>query len=143
MIQKHMYNKIVANIIKTRFLQLRTYCWKITSCQTLWRVITTLLVGDNQKRVRLNYATTYHHRPPPTTMHYQPKYPPPPTTTQSMDHHPVKANVYPYITSFWPRFSHFFSFENTIVVYLMEILCNKVLMSSFFKFKISTTFYDI
>ena len=34
-------------------------------------------------------------------------------------------------------------FENTLVLYVTEILCEKVLVNSFFKLKISTAFYDI
>ena len=106
-----------------------------------------------------NISTTTHHQPkyryhhpppakiyppPPTTTHHQTKYihhhPPPPTTTQKEDHHPAKGKIYSNITSFWHCFNSFFFFE---IRYTTEILCDKVLISSFFKFKISTTFYGI
>ena len=111
------------------------------------------------KWVRLNYATTHHHPPsakiysPPSTItHHQPKYihhhpplatihPPPPTTTQKMDYHPAKAKIYSYIAPFDIVLTVSFSSKCNISV--MEILCDKVLISSFFKFKISTTFYVI
>ena len=75
------------------------------------------------KRVRLNYATT-HHYPPPAKI-----CPPPPTTTHKMDHHLAKA-MYIHIQTV-----SFFC-ENTTVLYVTGILCDKVLISSFFKFKI-------
>ena len=85
----------------------------------------------------VNYATT-HHPPSSTTTHHQPKYIhhppptttsqnisttthhywppakihlPPPTTTQKIDHHPAKAKVYSYVTSFCHCFNSFFFFE--------------------------------
>ena len=109
--------------------------------------------------VRLNYATTHHHSLPPTTIHQRPSppttsqnisitthhHPPPakiysplPTTTQKMDHNQAKAKIYSYITSFW----QLLFLRNTIFLYVTEILCAKVLISLFFKFKVSTTFYD-
>ena len=108
---------------------------------------------------RLNYTTTHHHPSPPTTIHQRPSppttshnisitthhHPPPakiysplPTTTQKMDHNPAKAKIYSYITSFW----QLPFLRNTIFLYVTEILCAKVLISLFFKFKVSTTFYD-
>ena len=64
-------------------------------------------------RFRLNNATSHHCPPPPTTIHHH--QPPPtkmhswqPTITQKMDHHPAKAKIYPYITSFWHCFKFFF-----------------------------------
>ena len=111
------------------------------------------------KRVRLNYATTnhdpppssttYHHLPPPTTIqnictttHHQPKYihhylPFP----KKMDHHPTKAKIYSYTTSFRHCFNSFFFFPS-----VTDILSDEVLINSFFKFQITTTFstfYDI
>ena len=79
--------------------------------------------------VRLNYATTHHnpprrttihpHPPPPTTSqnistttHYHPPpakiHPPLPTISQKMDHHPAKAKICSYITSFWHCINSFF-----------------------------------
>ena len=75
--------------------------------------------------------TTTHQHPPPakiypppptTTAHHQPKYihqnppsakiyPPLPTTSQKMDHHPAKAKIYSYITSFRHCFNSSFFFE--------------------------------
>ena len=83
-----------------------------------------------------NMFTTIH--PPPTTSQI---YPPPPTTTQKMDYHPAKAKIYSYIAPFDIVLTVSFSSKCNISV--MEILCDKVLISSFFKFKISTTFYVI
>ena len=89
-------------------------------------------------------TTTHHHPPPPMTIHQQPPlatiYPPPSTTTQKMDHHWAKAKIYSCITSFWHCFNSFVFFK---MRYVTEILCDKVLIRSFFKFKISATFYDI
>ena len=71
----------------------------------------------------------HHHPPPPTTSqhmstttHHQPKYihhhqppakvyPPLPTISQKMGHHPAKAKIYWYITSFRHCFNSFFFFE--------------------------------
>ena len=94
--------------------------------------------------------------PPPTTTYHQPKYihhhppsakiypplatihPPPPTTTQKMDCHPAKAKMNSNIAPLDIVLTVSFSLECNISV--IEILCDKVLISSFFKFKISTTF---
>ena len=68
------------------------------------------------------YAKICHDPPPPTSTHHQPKYihhyPPPAKiyltphiTTQKMDHHPVKARIYSYITTFWHSFNSFFVYE--------------------------------
>ena len=76
-------------------------------------------------------STTTHHHPLPTKI-----YPPLTSTTQKMDHRPAKAKIYSKIASFW----HFFFLQNTIFLYVTEILWDNVLISSFFKFKISTTF---
>ena len=118
--------------------------------------------------VRLIYATTHHQPkyvhhhpppakicpPPPTTTHHQPKYihhqpkyihhylPFP----KKMDRHPAKAKIYSYITSFRHCFNSYFFIRNAIFLSVTENLCDKVLISSFFKFQISTTFstfYDI
>ena len=102
-------------------------------------------------------STTHHHPPPPTTsqnifttIHHHPPqakiYPPPsttipPNTTQKMGYHPAKAKIYSYIAPFDIVLTVSFSSKCNISV--MEILCDKVLISSFFKFKISTTFYVI
>ena len=67
-------------------------------------------------------TTTHHHSPPSITTHRQPIYihdhpppakiyPPPHTTSQKIDHHPAKAKIYSYITSFWHCFNSFFSIE--------------------------------
>ena len=94
--------------------------------------------------------TTIHHNPPPakiyspqsTATHHYPRpatiHPPLSTTIQKMDYHPAKAKTYSYIASFGIVLTVSFSSECNISV--MEILCDKVLISSFFKFKISTTF---
>ena len=79
-------------------------------------------------------STTTHHHPLPTKI-----YPPLTSTTQKMDHRPAKVKIYSKIASFW----HFFFLQNTIFLYVTKILWDNVLISSFFKFKISTTFYDI
>ena len=91
-----------------------------------------ILSCRNNLWVRLNYATTHHHPPlakicpppptPPTTSqntstttHHHPPpaniYPPLPTISQKMDHHPAKAKIYWYITSFRHCFNSFFFFE--------------------------------
>ena len=99
-----------------------------------------------EQQVRLNYATT-HQRPPPAkiypsppTTHHQPKYirhhppqsknGPPPSQNQCISIYNLLLRLFLTV---------YFSFKNTIVLYVT--LCNKVLISSFFKFKISTTFY--
>ena len=88
----------------------------------------------------------HHHPPIPTTIHHHPPpakiYPLLPTISQKMNRHPVK--IYSYITSFRHCFNRVFFFA--IFLSVMEILCDKVLISSFFKFQISaifSTFYDI
>ena len=84
--------------------------------------IITNIWWDILNWVRLNYATTHHHPPPSTTTHHHPKYvhhypppakiyPPLPTISQKMDHHPTKAKIYWYITSFRHCFNSFFFFE--------------------------------
>ena len=95
--------------------------------------------------------TTIHHNPPPakiyspqsTATHHYPRpatiHPPLSTTIQKMDYHPAKAKTYSYIASFGIVLTVSFSSKCNISV--MEILCDKVLISSFFRFKISTTFY--
>ena len=83
--------------------------------------------------------TTTHHHPPPAKI-----YPPLPTISQKMNRHPAKAKIYSYITSFRHCFNRSFFFA--IFLSVMEILCDQVLISSFFKFQISSTirtFYDI
>ena len=94
-------------------------------------------------------TTTHHHPPTPTNTHHQPKYiqhhppppPPPPTFTKKMDYHPAKAKIYSHIAPFDIVLTVSFSSKCNISV--MEILCDKVLISLFFKFKVSTTFYII
>ena len=110
-----------------------------------------------------------HDPPTSTTTHHHPKYvhhqPPPAktgspspttitarqyisTTTYHFPKHgppPGKGKIYPYITSFRHCFNSSF-FSNTIFLSVTEILRDKVLISSFFKFQICTTFstfYDI
>ena len=61
-------------------------------------------------------TTTIHRHPPPAKYihHHKPPakiYPPLPTTSQRMDHHPAKARICSYITSFWHFFNSFFFFE--------------------------------
>ena len=111
-----------------------------------------------------NMSTNTHHQPspakicppPPTTIHHQPKYihhhPPPtkiylplPTISQKMDRYPTKSKIYSYITSLDIVLTVLFSSKCNIP-FRVEILCDKVLISIFFKFQISTTFstfYDI
>ena len=95
-------------------------------------------------------STTTHHHPAPsstsqnisTTTHHQPKYihhylPFP----KKMDHHPAKAKIYSYTSSFRHCFNSFFFFPS-----VTDILSDEVLINSFFKFQITTTFstfYDI
>ena len=86
--------------------------------------------------------TTIHHHPQPhtTTRYLSPTakiYPPTPTTTQKMDHYPAKVKI------FLTLFQQFLFLRNTILLYVAEISWDKVLISKFFKFKISTKFYDI
>ena len=83
-----------------------------------------------------NISTTTHHHPPPAKMHL-----PPTTTTHKMDYHPAKAKIYSYVAPFDIVLTVSFSLKCNVSV--MEILCDKVLVSSFFKFKICTTFYLI
>ena len=96
-------------------------------------------------------STTIHHHPPlakiyppPTTtiQHHPPPakiYLPLPTTSKKMDHHSAKAKIYSYITSFWHCLDSFFFLPNTLFLSVSEILCHKVLISSFFRFQISST----
>ena len=91
---------------------------------------TTTHHHPQQPTTSQNISTTTHHHPPPakiyppppTTTHQQPKYihhhpppakvyPPLPTISQKMDHHPAKAKIYWYITSFRHCFNSFFFFE--------------------------------
>ena len=145
---------------------------KQSSClypRTTYMTYVQLNICTRYIRIRLNYATPHHPAPPPTTTHHQPKYIhhhpppptnsqnisttthhhppaakihlPPPTTTQKMDYHPAKAKIYSYIAPFDIVLTVSFSSKCNISV--MEILCDKVLISLFFKFKVSTTFYII
>ena len=52
------------------------------------------VVKFKNKWVRLNYATTH------VQQIYIHRHPPSPTTTPKMDHHPAKAKIYSYMTSF-------------------------------------------
>ena len=55
-----------------------------------------------------------HHPPRPTLHHHllpAKIHPSLPTTSQKMDHHPAKAKIYSYVTSFWHCFNSFFFFE--------------------------------
>ena len=60
-----------------------------------------------------NMSTTTHHQPKYIHHHPPPAkiYPPLPTISQKMDHHPAKAKIYSYITSFRHCFNSFFFFE--------------------------------
>ena len=84
-----------------------------------------------------------HHPQPPKTIHHQSKcihhYPPlpenrpPPRKSQNVFIHDLLLTL----------FEQFLFLRNATFLYVTEVLCDKVLISSFFKFKISTTFYDI
>ena len=92
-------------------------------------------------------STTTHYHPPPAKI-----YPPPPTTThhqpQYIHHHPPPPKKWT-TTQQKPKYSNIAPFDIVLTVSfsskcnisVMEILCDKVLISSFFRFKISTTFY--
>ena len=105
--------------------------------------------------------TTTHHNPPrPNTTHHDPPpakiYPPPHTTSQKyIDHHlslpkkwtttPQKRKYIHILPPFDIALTVSFSSKCNILC-VTEILCDKVLISLFFKFQISTTFstfYDI
>ena len=144
-------NVFVFVVLKISFL-CKNFCLEITDDGSK---ISKRRPGDiifSLNGVRLNYATTHHH-PPPTTIsqniftitHHHPPpakiHPPPPTTTQKMDYHPAKAKIYWYIAPFDIVLTVSFSLKYNIS--MMKILFDKVLISSFFKFKISTTFYVI
>ena len=89
-----------------------------------------------------NISTTTHYHPPPAKI-----CPPPLTTSQNistttqhfkkMDHHPAKVKIYSYITCSWHCFNSFFSSKCNIA-FREGVLCDNVLISSFFKFQIST-----
>ena len=124
---------------------------KQSSClypRTTYMTYVQLYICTRYIRIRLNYATP-HHPPPPTTSqnisttthHNPPPPPPPPTFTKKMDYHPAKAKIYSHIAPFDIVLTVSFSSKCNISV--MEILCDKVLISLFFKFKVSTTFYII
>ena len=108
--------------------------------------------------------TTIHHYPPPakiypplpTTTHHPPPakiYPPPPTTGQKYIHHhlslPKKWNTTPQKRKYIHILPPFdialtVSFSSKCnILSVTEILCDKVLIRWFFKFQISTPFYDI
>ena len=115
-------------------------------------------------------TTSHHHPPPPLTIHHHAppakiyptpsttthKHPPPSNTTQHqpkyIHHHPPtpkkwttthqKPNIFTY-NILLPLFSQFLFLRYTIFLFVTETLCDKVLISSFFKLEISTTFYRI
>ena len=107
---------------------------------------------------RLNYATTHHqpkyihHHPSPpitsqnkSTTTHQPAtiHPPLPATTQKMDCHPAKAKIYSYIAPF--DIVSTVSFSSKCNIYVMEILCDKVFITSFSnsKFLLHFTLFKI
>ena len=105
------------------------------------------------ERFRLNYATIYHHPSPltsiqnisTTTHHHLPSL----STSQNIStttHHHLQ-NEPPISTSrnifIYNLLLSFFFFENTIVLYVMEILCDKVMITLCFKLKTSFMFYNI
>ena len=96
------------------------------------------------KRVRLNYVTTYHHPPPSSTTHQEPIYihhhSPPPKKKQPPSKSQNISIYNPYMTI---AFNSFFFLRKCDSPLRAEILCDKVLISSFFKFKLFTAFYDI
>ena len=81
------------------------------------------------------HHTPAHHHPPPATIH-----PPTPNTTQKMDYHPAKVKIHWYNAPFHIVLTFSFSSKRNISV--ME-MCDKVLISLFSKFRVSTTFYVI
>ena len=118
--------------------------------------------------VRLNYTTTqyrpppitttYNHPAPSTIIHKQPRYihqhpppstatnkhPKPPTTSQNIStttHHNPKNGPPPSKTQNIFTYNLILTLFS-IFLFVAEILCDKGLISLFFKFKISTTFYD-
>ena len=122
-----------------------------------------MLANQKEKKwVRPNHATTQNYPQLSTTIHHLAKYiqhqPPPPTTSQNISttthHHLPPAKVYPppsinsyhyqkngpllrkYITSFRSCFNSFFFFEVRQSFKWRRVLCDKVLISSFFKFKL-------
>ena len=82
-----------------------------------------------------NISTTTHQ---PATIH-----PPPPATTQKMDCHPAKAKIYSYIAPFDIVLT--VSFSSKCNIYVMEILCDKVFITSFSnsKFLLHFTLFKI
>ena len=79
-------------------------------------------------------TTTIHRHPPPAKYihHHKPPakiYPPLPTTSQRMNHHPAKARICSYITSFWYFFNSFFFFEMQY-----SFLWRRFCVIKFFKF---------
>ena len=89
--------------------------WKITipvklvSTTCVAEIYTLLQTSRKMGRTKLCHhppRPTIHHHPLPAKIH-----PPLPTTSQKMDHHPAKAKIYSYVTSFWHYFNSFFFFE--------------------------------
>ena len=80
-----------------------------------------------------NIFTTTKYHPTPAKI-----YLPPPTNIQKMDYHPTKTKIYSSITSCWHCFNSFFFFK---IQYSFP--WRRFCVIKFFKFKISTTFYDI
>ena len=107
--------------------------------------------------------TTHHNPPPPTTIDHHPlpsrihyHHPPTPTTSQNISatiyHFPkngpppcINQNIFIY-NLLQILFKQFLFLRNAIFLSVTTILCDKVLISSFSKLQISTTFsifYDI
>ena len=87
--------------------------------------------------ITTHYQPKYVHHHPSTT-HHQPKYihhhPPSPKQWTTTQQKPKYIQILLLLTV---------SFSSKCNISVMEILCDKVSISSFFKFKISTTFYVI
>ena len=110
---------------------------KLVSISCVAEIYTLLQTSRKMGRTKLCHhppRPTIHHHPLPAKIH-----PPLPTTSQKMDHHPAKAKIYSYVTSFWHYFKQFFFLRNAILLSVKEILSDKVLISSLFKFQISTS----
>ena len=76
--------------------------------------------------VRLNYATSHHHPPAPSTSqniststHHHPKNGPPLIKSQCISTYNLLLTLFLTVSFF---------FENTIVLYKTEILCDKVVI---------------
>ena len=132
-------------------LPLSKYCF----CQINWNSLQNK--GYKNIWVRLDYATTHHDPPLSTPTHHQPKYihhhpplakkyPPVPIIFQKMDHHPAKAKIYPYTTSFRHYFNSFFFFKMQYSFPWRRFCKIKFLLVRFSNSKFllhSVTFYNI